>query len=141
MCDISEDNHLIRYCSPRKIDERTKFPTTLIFELRDKLKDGNIEEYLSCNWFEYRNCNINIILEDLKARMKISKKGCNALINVYKLKEIAERYNTEVKIKYLGKDIDSYSGIYPIPRNSFKNHRLQRDLLKSIERIFEITNG
>lgn len=140
MCDISENNHLIRYCKPWQVDERTKFPTSLIFELRDKLKDGNIEEYLSCNWFEYRESNIDIILEDLKLRMKVSTKGCNALISIYKLKEIAKKYNTEVKIKYLGKNIDSYSGIYPIPRNNFKNYRLQRDLLKSIEKIFEIKN-
>ena len=127
MCDISENNHLIRYCKPWQVDERTKFPTSLIFELRDKLKDGNIEEYLSCNWFEYRECNIDIILEDLKVRMKVSTKGCNALTSDHL-----------GNARYLGKEIDSYSGIYPIPRNSFKNYRLQRDLLKSIEKIFEI---
>ena len=127
--DIADTNHVVRYASPSKVQ---------IFTLRDQ--DNG---YLSCFWYEKRNCDIIQIETDQKNRkLKIKKTGLNILISILKLKKIVEEYGkATVNVKYLGEALkDSYSGIYPKEESIFNEERLKRELLNSITNTFDINN-
>lgn len=133
-CNIPEDNHIIRYCSPIKMSSQTQFPLSSIFELRKE------EKYLSCFWFEFRNSNISDIKIDMKKHLKYLKegKGANISISILKMKNIIKQNSARLSIyvRHFGNPEDSYSEVRPIPKKDFRNDRLLRILLESVETIY-----
>ena len=109
---IPEDDHVLRYCTPSKIENG--FPLPIAFKLKK-----NDETYLSVNWVEYYKCenllsNIQKIREEFNKNHSLSKNGKFVLFQVSKTKEsIKETTDQSLcfkKIPY--PDSPSHSGIY-----------------------------
>ncbi|MDR3243565.1 MAG: hypothetical protein LBT79_02325 [Elusimicrobiota bacterium] len=138
MCDIPNNNHIIRYAPPIKINDSKV--SIDIFALREN------ENYLSCFWFEFRNNNIYEIKKDMLSRnLRLNPNGLNLSINISKMKDIItihkNTYNTNlnISVKHISNKNDSYSGIKPNSKDNFMDIRLRRELLHSIVDKFPIS--
>ena len=109
---IPEDDHVLRYCTPSKIENG--FPLPIAF----KLKNG--EPYLSVNWVEYYKCeniltNVQKIREEfINKNYSLSKNGKFVLFHVSRTKQsIKETTDQSLCFKKIPcPDSHSHSGIY-----------------------------
>ena len=100
--EISDEDHVARYCPKREISENgTPMPDA--FKLREN------ETYLSVNWLEYFGmptieANMPYVREDFGRHYKISKNGKFAVLNVGRIKRKVEESEKIVHVRHLKED-------------------------------------
>ncbi len=115
---ISDDHSIIRYCSFVTIRSGNKIAGTA-FEL--KKKRGEYENYLSVDFFEFfqtsnadRYANIMALL---RKRFDTKDSAVLARLKVGSVRKV-KKCTPPIKVEYLSKKSDSYSGVYfPLAEN------------------------
>lgn len=113
MTPLSNSDHVLRYCSPRRVNEGVIHFSA--FELRPH------ESYLSVNWMEYFGKSVSVEEQVAGVRATLIEKGFHlssngrfARLHVGTVKEMIQ--NAEVKHVPGLKD-PSHAGIYPSKDN------------------------
>ncbi len=109
---ITGDNHVLRYCTPSRIENGLPMPEAF------KLK--NTEKFLSVNWVEFYCKNYQQAVQKIRKEFKnknydLSKNGLFVMLHVSKTKKFIGQMNLGCSLEFKKEprlDSPSHAGIY-----------------------------
>lgn len=113
---IHASNRIFRLIKARNFDVSSGKIKAEAFKLAEDIN----ETYLSCTWYEFRNGDIQKLIEDIRNRMvskKLSKQSLFSLLKIQDIKDACQAVcRADINVKHLD-ETTSYSGIFGINDN------------------------
>ena len=141
MKDIPDTDNLARVCGRRKQirdPETGKFVGILYDFFALKEKNGTVEGYLSCDWYDYfkQDKTKNVLKALMNRPCLYGKTAVLPILNVSNIKACGKKRGVTIKIHNRTKKTDpSYSSIHGLPSDNSNIDLLQELVDEAIVKI------